>query len=89
MMYKEFAKMVKIADLNDIHKDVAETIGLENFIKLSYEFGGTAIYIPTTKTLTSDLRLGMALEEFDGGNKSKVCKKYMVSLSELYRKMKK
>lgn len=45
--------------LNDIpqqHRDIAEFMGINNYIKFCDEFGGINLYFPTKKTLLNSIR---------------------------------
>lgn len=45
-----------IDDIPLQHRDIAEHLGINNFINLCKNFGGENIYIPTEKTLVNSIR---------------------------------
>ncbi len=69
-------------NLNDIdiqYRDIAEEIGIENFIKIVEKFGGTSLYIPKLKTVYNDAIKKLIIEEYNGYNKKKLARKYEIS----------
>jgi Mor family transcriptional regulator len=62
-------------------KKVAMVIGIEAALKLSKEFKGTSIYVPSVdraiKVAARDRRI---VAEFNGANGRKLAKKYQLSL---------
>lgn len=69
--------------LNDIEnkeqKAIAEIIGIEAYISLVRQYGGTSIYVLKEDSLVKDIRDKMIREEFDGGNYVYLAKKYNLS----------
>lgn len=75
---------IVITDLSENHQEYARVIGVQNLIKLSKEFGGTAIYIPKIEELIKYKKYRLILEEFDGGNISFLARKHHVSRGTIY-----
>lgn len=48
---KQALTKITLQDLNEKHKEVAECIGMEAYIKLCTYLGGMSAYIPTTSEL--------------------------------------
>lgn len=75
---------IAIDDLQEQHKPVAESIGIESFLNLVKAYGGSSIYIPQMKEVTK-LRIYRKIsEEFDGMNIKQLANKYEVSESTVY-----
>jgi len=62
-----------------IYKDIAETIGVANFIKLAELIGGATIYIPKTDSFLRPVRDLRIKKEFNGYNHTELAKKYNLS----------
>ena len=76
---------IKLDDLYGLQKDIAEVIGIENFIKLSKNFGGDDIYIQKYSELIKIQRNSEIREKFNGYNSDELAKEY--DLSERYVRM--
>ena len=76
---------IKLDDLYGLQKDIAEVIGIDNFIKLSKNFGGDDIYIQKYSELIKIQRNSEIREKFNGYNSDELAKKY--DLSERYVRM--
>ena len=68
--------VVRISDLPDSVKGIAEVMGLNVVLKMSQEFGGDAIYFPKYQTLMRGVRNRMVRAEFDGSNHKELAKKF-------------
>ena len=62
--------------INDEQKQIAEIIGIDAYIKLVRNFGGTSIYIWKQDSLIKDIRDKKIRSEFNGSNYSLLAKKY-------------
>lgn len=62
--------------INDEQKQIAEIIGIDAYIKLVRNFGGTSIYIWKQDSLIKDIRDKKIRQEFNGSNYSLLAKKY-------------
>lgn len=67
---------VRISDLPDSVKGIAEVMGLNVVLKMSQEFGGDAIYFPKYQSLVKGARDRMIRAEFDGSNHKDLAKKF-------------
>ena len=85
MTDKDILKEITIDDLQEQHREIAETIGLKTLIKLSENFGGTQVYIPQIAELTKEFKYRNILEAFNGDNIQQLAIKYRVSESTVYR----
>ncbi|EJU21683.1 Mor transcription activator family protein [Peptoanaerobacter stomatis] len=61
---------------NTEQREIAEIIGIDSYIKLVKEYGGTSIYILKEDSLIKDIRDSKIREEFNGGNYVYLAKKY-------------
>lgn len=61
------------------HKQVAEAIGIENFITLAKIAGGSSIYIPKADKLLTPIRDMCIKKEFNGYNHKELAIKYNLS----------
>jgi Mor family transcriptional regulator len=71
----------KIDELPGILKDIARVIGVDNAIKLSREFSGGHLYIPSIARLEMKERDQQMRAEYDQGSitVAKLARKYRVS----------
>lgn len=67
----------------DTYKNVAETVGAKNLLKLAQEYGGTMIYIPKFDSLTRIIRDKKIKQEFNGGNYKELALKYNLCESSI------
>lgn len=74
-----------LEDLQEQHRQYAETIGIENLLRLADVYGGTSIYIPQRKELVKNKIYNMIYKEFDGSNMEYLTRKYGVSKSTVYK----
>lgn len=75
----EWRDNLELNDIDENYRDIAEEIGVENFIKIVKKFGGTSLYIPKLKTVYNDIIRRLVLKEYNGHNKKKLAVKYDVS----------
>ncbi|WP_032122029.1 Mor transcription activator family protein [Clostridium amazonitimonense] len=61
------------------YRDIADTIGVVNFIKLAEFVGGSTIYIPKADSFLRPARDLNIKKEFNGYNHSDLAKKYNLS----------
>jgi Mor family transcriptional regulator len=73
---------LKIKDLPDSYKDVAEEIGIDSFKKLVKLLGGNSLYIPKEVSLTRPIRNRTIKEAFDGDYKA-LARRYNISQSQI------
>ncbi len=70
---------VKLADLDDDDKALAELIGLESFVKLVRVYGGSYIYLKKLNTVARNVRDEEIRKKFDGSNYYEIAKEYNLS----------
>lgn len=75
--------LLKIEDLSEEQREIAELVGMEGYIRLSKVYGGTTVYIAKAEEVArrSD-RDERIREEFNGTNYSELAIKY--GLSEMW-----
>ncbi|MBP3487300.1 MAG: hypothetical protein J6K53_02785 [Roseburia sp.] len=73
-----------VDDLQEQHKPIAESIGMEAFLRLVDAFGDSAIYIPQMREVIKMRIYRRISEEFDGTNIKQLASKYDVSESTVY-----
>lgn len=73
---------LKIEDLPDSYKDVAEEIGIDSFKKLVKLLGGNSLYIPKEVSLTRPIRDRIIKEDFNGDYKI-LSRRYNISQSQI------
>ena len=62
-----------------LYKQIAETIGTENFYKLAELLGGATVYIPKPESVTRPVRDARIKAEFNGYNHPELARKYGVT----------
>lgn len=72
--------LLKIEDLSEEQREIAELVGMEGYIRLSKVYGGTTVYIAKAEEVArrSD-RDERIREEFNGTNYSELAIKYRLS----------
>lgn len=75
---------LRIEDLQEQHKGIAEAVGIDGLISLTDVFGGSSIYIPQKRELVKNKIYGMILEEYDGTNIKELAVRYGVCESTVY-----
>lgn len=74
---------ITMKDLSDKQREIAEVIGIDNYIKLSKRFGGEdSIYIQKYSELIKGVRNKEICDKFTGKNIPQLAKEY--NLSERY-----
>ncbi len=84
MAKEELIKGLDLEDLQEQHREIAESVGMDGFLKLVKTFGGSAIYIPQMREVTKMRVYRKISEEFDGTNIKALANKYEVSESTVY-----
>jgi len=67
---------IVMTDLDEEQRQLAELIGLDNYVKLVEVYGGISIYIPKADKLERAERDKNIREEFDGWNYRELAVKY-------------
>lgn len=75
--FKEELTLDKIPD--GLYREIAETIGVVNLIRLSRLIGGTTFYLPKEETFMKPIRNAKIIEEFNGYNHQELAEKYGVT----------
>lgn len=78
-------KIIREEELPEQYAEILEAIGAEPMIKLVRVYGGTALYIPTIKSLCKESIYRKIIKEYTGYNIKEIAKKYEVSESTVYR----
>lgn len=78
-------QQIKLEDLYGTQKEIAELIGIENYIKLSLYFGGDNIYVQKYSEVIKVQRNSDIRKRFNGSNSEQLAKEY--NLSERYIRM--
>ncbi len=74
---------ITIENLKEEQKELAELIGIENYIKVVKYFGGSSIYIHKANTLSKYIRDEQIKKDFDGVNYKKLSSKYNLSVNHI------
>lgn len=77
-------KRVYVNNIPEQYQEVANIIGMELYMKLVENFGGSNLYIPNEKSIKKIIRRKKIIEEFDGSNHSELAKKYKISERWIY-----
>lgn len=70
---------ITMADLDEEQQQLAELIGLDNYVKLVEVYGGISIYIPKPDRLERAERDKKIREEFDGYNYRELAIKHQLT----------
>lgn len=71
---------IELSDLSENQREIAETIGLDNFFKLSKRFGGEdSLYIPKYSELVKISKRKEILRDYNGHNILELARKYNYS----------
>lgn len=79
MNNSNYLQYLKLNELKEEQRDLAETIGLESYVKLLLKFGGNNLYIPKVDKLIVSIRNRLIIDEFNGKNYSSLSYKYNLS----------
>ena len=75
-------QQIRIDDLYGVQRDIAELIGIDNYIKLSLHFGGDNIYVQKYSEVIKVQRNSEIRQRFNGYNSDQLAREY--NLSERY-----
>lgn len=84
MATEELVSGLCLDDLQEQHREIAESIGMGGFLELVKTFGGSSIYIPQMREVTKMRAYRKIAEEFDGTNIRALANRYDVSESTVY-----
>lgn len=62
-----------------LYREIAETIGTDNLVKLAEIVGGSTFYLPKPESLVRPVRDARIREEFNGYNHLELARKYDVT----------
>jgi Mor family transcriptional regulator len=75
---------VTLDDLLDSQKELAELIGLDNYIKLVHYYGGGSAYFQAPSKLIKPARNRAIIEAADGYNAKELARQHGISLRQAY-----
>lgn len=81
-MRKELIEEVTYEDLPHFCVQAAKAIGIEAYMKLSCDFGGTTLYVPKFESLVAKARDKLIIKQFAGNNYKELALKY--NLTEVW-----
>lgn len=81
---KELLEDLKLEDLEEQYRVIAQAVGLDGLKKLCDHFGGSSIYIPQRRKLVENRREAAIYREYDGSNVKQLAARYGVSESTVY-----
>lgn len=71
-------------ELQELHRSIADVIGVDGLVGLCEHFGGSSIYIPQKRELLRQKIYQMIYREYDGDNIRELAVKYGVSEATVY-----
>lgn len=71
---------INIEEIDERYKDIANKIGIQNFIRLTKEAGGSSCYVPKADSFLRNTRNRKIIEEYNGYNIKQLAKKYNLSI---------
>lgn len=86
-MYKsedEVLRELKIEDLEELHAEIAEEIGIDGLLKLVKRFAGNPIYIPQKSHLVKGKIYKDIYNDYNGSNIKELTVKYGVCETTVY-----
>ncbi len=72
----EVIQKIKIEDLDEEQKQLAELIGIDKYKILLQTYGGMSIYIPKPDSFAATIRNEQIKQEFNGSNFKELSRKY-------------
>ena len=74
---------IRMTDIPEEYRDIAETIGLEAFVQLTLLCGGQNLYIPKRESLERGSRDREIRARFDGGNYRALASQFRLSARQI------
>lgn len=74
-----------ISKLKVKDREIAELIGIENYIRLVKQYGGSNIYIPSASLLNRDVLEKQIKQQYNGDNAAELGKEYGLSARTIVR----
>lgn len=81
---EEIFENLKVDDLEDKYKEIADIVGFENLIKLVENYAGNSVYIPQKYELYRHEMYKAILDEYDGTNIKRLATDYGISEKTVY-----
>lgn len=72
-------KYLSKEDLPEFLQDLVDIMGIEAFIKLIEEYGGSSIYIPNSNSVLKPIRNRLIKKHFNGNNYKELAKEFKIS----------
>ena len=82
-MYKLDSQTIELSMLPEEQQAIAELIGVDAFLRLCQQYGGSNLYIPKKDRVTRHIRDIKINREFDGANYKELARKYKLSESHV------
>lgn len=67
---------IRVEDLTDKQREVADLIGFDNYLKLIQYYAADTIYIPKPDNFERIRRNQKIVDEFDGSNTTELARRY-------------
>lgn len=77
----------EMSGFNTVYKELSESIGVENMLKLYNSYKGTQVFFPG-RLYSSDYIHNKIRMEYNGGNIQKLAQKYNYSIRTVWRVVK-
>ncbi len=77
----DFLEELELNDLDEEQRDLAETVGLNNYRNLIRTYGGVSIYLPLEATVCRKLRNKKMRKLFNGDYK-KLAREFKLSIGQ-------
>lgn len=77
--------LVALESLSENQREIAELIGLENYVKLVRRYGGDDIYIQKYTEMLKPSRDREILAKFNGYNYAELAAEYDLSVRSIYK----
>lgn len=74
-----------LSKLKDKDREIAELIGVENYVRLVNQYGGSNIYIPSASLLKRDELEKQIKRRYNGKNAAELGKEYGLSARTVMR----
>lgn len=66
-------------DLPEVLQDLVNIMGIEAFIELIKQYGGSSIYIPNENSILKPIRNRLIKQYFNGNNYKQLAKEFKIS----------
>lgn len=79
----DIEKIVSLEQLEGEQRELAETIGLESYLKLADSYAGCTIYVRKPERIIKRFRDAEIYQKFNGSNYRQLAKEYCLSESSI------